>query len=58
MIDREIPVLGVNIGSLGFLTEVRVEELYDELKLIFSGQFEVESRMLLSATVRNSDGGK
>ncbi|MBI1977581.1 MAG: NAD(+)/NADH kinase [Candidatus Omnitrophica bacterium] len=52
MIDRMIPVLGVNIGSLGFLTEVRVEELYDELKLIFSGQCQIEERMLLSASVR------
>src|SRR3990167_4845176 len=52
MIDRTVPVLGVNIGGLGFLTEVRAEELYDELKLVFSGQFEVEERMLLSAAVR------
>lgn len=59
MIDRVVPVLGVNVGSLGFLTEVKVEELYDELKLIFSGQFEVEERMLLSATVKlNSENTK
>ena len=59
MIDRTVPVLGVNIGSLGFLTEVRVEELYDELKLVFAGQFEVEERILLSATVRwDSSSGK
>ena len=59
MIDRMIPVLGVNLGGLGFLTEVRLEELYDELKLVFSGQFEVEERTLLSATVRwDSSGGK
>lgn len=51
MVDRSIPVLGVNIGGLGFLTEVRAEELYDELKQIFSGRFEVEERMLLSANV-------
>lgn len=58
MIDRSVPVLGVNLGSLGFLTEVRMEELYDELKLIFSGQFEVEERILLSATVRwDSEAG-
>ena len=56
MMDRAIPVLGVNVGSLGFLTEVRVEELYDELKLVFSGQFEIEERMLLSATVKGAGG--
>ena len=53
MIERSIPVLGVNVGGLGFLTEVRAEELYDELRLIFSGRFEVEERMLLSAKVDN-----
>ena len=58
MIDRIVPVLGVNMGSLGFLTEVRTEELYDELKLIFSGQFEIEERMLLSATVRSEGSGE
>ncbi len=52
MKDRAVPVLAVNIGSLGFLTEVRAEELYDELKLVFAGQFEVEERILLTATVR------
>ena len=52
MKDRVVPVLAVNIGSLGFLTEVREEELYDELKLIFAGQFEVEERILLNASVR------
>lgn len=52
-----IPVLGVNVGSLGFITEVRVEELYDELKSILSGHFDVEKRMLLSATVKNLTSG-
>ena len=56
MIDRAVPVLGVNAGSLGFLTEVRAEELYDELKSIFLGQFEVEERMLLSASVWSKAG--
>src|SRR3989338_8579095 len=56
MIDRSVPVLGVNLGSLGFLTEVKKEELYDELKLVFSGHFEVEERVLLSATVRLGAG--
>ncbi len=52
MKDRTVPVVAVNIGSLGFLTEVRADELYEELKLIFAGQYEVEERILLCATVR------
>jgi NAD+ kinase len=56
MVDRAVPVLGVNLGSLGFLTEVRREELYDELKTIFMGEFEVEERMLLSASVQIKPG--
>ncbi|OGW80683.1 MAG: hypothetical protein A3G33_08820 [Omnitrophica bacterium RIFCSPLOWO2_12_FULL_44_17] len=56
MIRPAIPVLGVNLGSLGFITEVREEELYDELKSILLGQYEVEERMLLSATVRFGEG--
>lgn len=54
MLNRSVPVLGVNVGSLGFLTEVRTEELYDELKSIFLGHFDVEERMLLSASVRSN----
>lgn len=57
MKDRAVPVLGVNMGSLGFLTDTRSDELYDELKLIFAGQYNVEERMLLSASVR-VDGAK
>lgn len=53
MVERQVPVLGINIGSLGFLTEVRIEELYDELKAIFVGHFQVEKRMMLQATVRS-----
>ncbi len=51
MVERQVPVLGVNIGSLGFLTEVRTEELYDELKAIFVGHFQIEKRMMLQAMV-------
>ncbi len=52
MVGCSIPVLGVNAGGLGFLTEVRAEELYDELKTILLGSFEVEERMLLSASIK------
>ena len=53
MIDRVIPVLGVNLGSLGFLTEVKVDEVFDELKSIFMGKFAVENRLMLSCIARN-----
>src|SRR3989338_8342549 len=36
VVDSGIPVLGVNAGSLGFITEVRAEELYDELEGVLS----------------------
>ncbi len=55
MTDYSVPVLGVNVGSLGFITEVRVEELYDELKSILLGHVETEKRMLLCASVKNSE---
>ena len=47
--DRNIPVLGVNIGGMGFLTEVSVEECYRFFEDILAQRFEVEKRMRLYA---------
>jgi len=44
-----VPVLGVNVGGLGFLTEVSLGELYPSLEQILAGDFEVEERLMLSA---------
>ncbi len=46
------PILGVNIGSLGFLTAVPSDELAPALKRIWRGEFSYESRALLHATGR------
>jgi len=43
------PVLGINTGSLGFLTAVRASQLGKDLKQVFSGEFTFESRSLLHA---------
>ena len=43
------PVLGINTGSLGFLTAVRASQLAKALKQVFSGEFTFESRSLLHA---------
>lgn len=47
--DRDILVLGVNYGSLGYLTEFRIEELYSGLESIFRGEFEIDRRVMLDA---------
>jgi NAD+ kinase len=49
------PILGVNFGSLGFLTEVTLPELYRSLENALNGRAHVEERMMLRATT--SSGG-
>jgi NAD+ kinase len=46
---REVLVLGINYGSLGYLTEFRIEEMYDALDLIFDGNYKVDRRVMLDA---------
>lgn len=49
--EREVPILGVNMGGLGFLTEVTVDQLYDSLEKIFAEAFLVEERLMLRARI-------
>ena len=48
---REIPLLGINQGYLGFLTEVEVEHLKEALQQLLSGDYGIERRMMLSGKV-------
>ena len=49
----DVPILGVNFGSLGFLTEITLPELYDALAATLDGSAELEARMMMTAhTVR------
>ena len=51
-----IPILAVNLGSLGFLAEISIAELYPTLENILAGKFEIENRMLLNACIwRNGE---
>ena len=45
--DREVLVLGINYGSLGYLTEFRIEEMFDALENILSGNYEPDRRIML-----------
>lgn len=49
--DRDIPILGVNFGSLGFLTEITRPEIFDSLKAVVDGSADLDERMMLRATV-------
>jgi NAD+ kinase len=46
---RDIPLLGVNFGSLGFLTETRIDELYGVLESVLDGQAAFDDRAMLAA---------
>jgi len=54
--DKNIPILGVNCGHLGFLAEVQTQDLDDILKQLVDGQYAIEQRRLLSLTVLDKDG--
>ena len=53
-----VPVLGINAGSLGFLTNVREEEVYDEIERVFRGEYSVEGRFMLEAKIFRANGEK
>jgi NAD+ kinase len=56
--ERDIPLLGVNFGSLGFLTEIPLEELRPALERVVSGAFHCEERRMLRAVVRRAATGE
>jgi NAD+ kinase len=49
--DKEIPILGVNLGQLGFLTDLEMPDLFPCLERLVEDDYEVESRMMLDAQV-------
>jgi NAD+ kinase len=51
MSGKDVPILGVNLGSLGFLTETTVDEMYPRLEKCLEGNPRVSERMMLEVTV-------
>ena len=48
---ESIPILGINVGGLGFLTETFKEEMFQVLERVVGGDFETDKRLMLKATI-------
>lgn len=48
---KSIPVMGINLGKVGFMTEVKVDEAEEACNALLDGRYEVEKRMMMSVTV-------
>lgn len=51
LLDSSIPLVGVNRGRFGFLTDVNSETMLDAMSGILAGEFNIEQRILLSASI-------
>src|SRR5207253_2358925 len=49
--DRQIPILAINHGGLGFLTEVTLEEMYPAIERVLAGHFITEHRMMMDIEI-------
>lgn len=47
--DADVLVLGINYGSLGYLTDFRIEEMFPALESIIEGEYEIDRRVMLDA---------
>jgi NAD+ kinase len=54
-VGSSVPILGVNFGSLGFLTEVTLPELYASLEAALSGQVHLEERAMLHGLIQRHE---
>ncbi|MBQ9990757.1 MAG: NAD(+)/NADH kinase [Lachnospiraceae bacterium] len=52
---RNIPLLGINLGSLGYLAEVEVASLEDALDKLLAGNYETEEAMMVYGIIRYQD---
>ena len=51
----DAPILGVNIGNLGFLSSIEIQDFSEALKKIKNGQYIIQNRILLECTMLNQD---
>ena len=56
--DKNIPILGVNCGHLGFLAEVQTQDVDNILQKLIAGEYTIERRSLLNLTILDKEGIK
>jgi len=56
--DKNIPILGINCGRLGFLAEVQSEDLDVILRKLVAGEYTIEQRSMLNVSVLDRNGNK
>ena len=49
---RGTPMVGVNLGTLGFLTTVTLDQLYPTMETVLSGQYKVQERLMLAVSIK------
>ena len=50
MASKDIPIIGVNLGTLGFLTEIDKDKIYESLDALFDDKFKIESRLMIACS--------
>lgn len=57
LVNMDIPILGVNLGTLGFLTEVEKNNVFSALDRLFQKEYSLEKRMMLAGNIQNIYSG-
>lgn len=53
--ERDIPILGINMGTLGYLTEVELNHIDEAIEKVVNGEYSLEERMMLEGEFQNGD---
>ncbi len=49
--ETDLPILGINLGSMGFLTEISLEDVVTDLERVLEGEYHIEERMRLKVSL-------
>ena len=53
--ERDLPILGINMGTLGYLTEVELNHIDEALEKVVNGEYSLEKRMMLEGIFQNGE---